>query len=230
MINRGGPKIVKEGGEKMETAQELFDSLTAVGVYVPNVLMALFILLVGILVAWAVKTLVVAVLKSIKIKQHVDRLGLKKVYPSTFDFAEFLGDVSKWIIVIVFLVPALEQLDLYQTNAMLITFVEFLPKVIAAIAILLIGVIIADLVSRAITGTVEVLRGDAAKTMAKFAKWAILIFAFTSALQQLDFKFADVILIGMVFGIAAAFALAFGLGGQDYAKEVLSRLGKSVKK
>lgn len=214
----------------MEAVQELFDSLTAVGIYLPNVIMALFILLVGILVAWSVKTLVVAVLKSIKIKQHVDKLGLKKIYPSTFDLPEFLGDVSKWIIIIVFLVPTLEQLNLTQTNEMLTTFVEFIPRVIAAVAILLVGIIVADLVSRAITGTVEVLRGGAAKMMAHFAKWAILIFAFTSALQQLGFEFAGVILMGMVFGLAGAFALAFGLGGQDYAKEVLSKLDKGVKK
>jgi small-conductance mechanosensitive channel len=231
MVSRVGPKTFKEGGEKMETiVQEVTDSLTAVARFVPNILVALVILLVGILVAWAVKTIVTTAFASINLKKYVDRLGLKKYYPSTFNLPEFLGDASKWIIIIVFLVPTLEALQLDQTNQMVSTFVEFIPRVIAAVAILLVGVIIADLVSRAITGAVEVVRGETAKHLAAVAKWSILIFAFSSAFLQLGFEFAGVILTGLVFGLAGAFALAFGLGGQDLAKEVLSKVSKGMKK
>ncbi|HBG81221.1 TPA: hypothetical protein DDW69_00070 [candidate division CPR2 bacterium] len=213
-----------------EVATRITDRLAGVISYIPNVIGALVIILIGILVGWAFKTLIVRVLESIKLKPYIDKLGLAKVYPAKFDLVEFLGDVAKWIVIIIFLIPALDALNAQQTNELVTKIVGYIPNVVAAIAIIMVVFIIADLVSRAIEGTVATIGAKSAKLLADVARWTIIILAVLAGAQQLGIESSEDIIKAIAFGLAATFAIAFGFGGQDFAKEILSRFRKNLPK
>lgn len=212
------------------TTNAVTESLKAVANYVPKVIGALVVILIGVLVAWAVKTVIVRVLKLVKVKPYTDAIGLNKVFPEKLDLAELLGDLAKWIIMIVFLLPALEILELTQVNAIVAQVVAYLPNVVVAVVIVIVGVVIADLFSRVIESTAKTIGAKTAAIAADVARWAVIVFAVLAAMTQLGIAVSIInnLVLGVVVMVALAGGLAFGLGGQDAAREAIGRLRKNM--
>jgi hypothetical protein len=214
------------------TTDAVTESLKSVVNYIPKLVGALVVILIGVLVAWAVKTVIVRVLRFIKIKPYTDAIGLNKVFPGKLELAELLGDLAKWIIIIVFLLPALQILDLTQVNALVANVVAYLPNVVIAVAIVVIGTIVADLVSRLVESTATTIGTKTAAVAADVARWAVVVFVVLAALMQLGIAVTiiDRLVTGFVVMVAIAGGLAFGLGGQDSAREAIARLKKNLPK
>lgn len=217
-----------------EVATKITDTLLSVVGFIDNIIYAAIIVLIGVLVGWAFKTIIIRTLQAVKLKPYFERLGLSKVYPGKFDLIEFLGDLIKWTVIIVFLIPALEVLipkdKADYTVGLVNSIVEFIPSVIIAIAILIVGIIIADLVARAVEGTAATVGAKSSRFLADFARWSIVVFVLLLALAQLNISQIDTIIQAISFGVGAAFALSFGLGGQDFAKDVIARFRKNLPK
>jgi small-conductance mechanosensitive channel len=212
------------------TTDAVSASLRSVIGYLPKVFGALVVILIGVLVAWAVKTVIVRVLKFFKLKPYTDAIGLNKVFPEDLKLADLLGDLAKWIIMIVFLLPALEILDFPQVNALVANVVAYLPNVIIAVAIVVVGAVVADLVSRVVESAAVTIGAKTAAIVADVARWSIVVFVVLAALLQLGIAtvIIDRVVTGFVALLAIAGGLAFGLGGQDAAKEVIARLKKNL--
>lgn len=212
------------------TANAVTDSLREVVNYLPNVVGALVVILIGVLVAWAVKTVIVRVLRMVRIKPYTDAIGLNKVFTEKVEVVELLGDLFKWIIIIVFLVPALQILNLTQINELVSQVVAYLPNVVVAVAIIIVGAVIADLVSRVVESAAHTLGTRTAAVAADVARWAVVVFAVLAALLQLGIAttIIDRLVTGFVAMLAIAGGLAFGLGGQDAARETLDRVRKNL--
>lgn len=214
------------------TTDAVSNSLSDVASFIPKLVGALVVILIGVIVAWAVKTVVVRVLKYVRLKPYTDAIGLNKVFPEKLDLVELIGDLVKWIIVIVFLLPALEILDLTQVNELLTRVVAYLPNVIIAVVIVVIGTVVADLVARVVESTAQTIGAKTAAVAADVARWAIVVFVVLAALTQLGIAttIIDRLVTGFVAMIAIAGGLAFGLGGQDTARGVVGRLLKNLPK
>lgn len=214
------------------TTDAVADSLRDVINFLPKLAGALVVILIGVVVAWAVKTVVVRVLKYVRIKPYTDAIGLNKVFPEKLDIVELLGDLAKWIIIIVFLLPALEILDLNQVNDLVQQVVIYLPNVIVAVVIVVVGAIVADLVARVVESTAQTIGAKTAAVAADVARWSIVVFVILAALLQLGIAttIIDRLVTGFVAMIAIAGGLSFGLGGQDAAKDAVTRLRKNMPK
>lgn len=214
------------------TTDAVTESLKNVINYLPKVVGALVVILIGVLVAWAVKTVIVRVLNLIKVKPYTDAIGLNKVFPEKLELAELLGDLAKWIVMIVFLLPALEILDLSQINELVAQVVAYLPNVIVAVVIVIVGAVVADLISRVVESAASTIGAKTAAVAADVARWSVVVFAFLAALMQLGIAVAIInnLVVGFVAMVAIAGGLAFGLGGQDAAREVIERLKKNMPK
>lgn len=214
------------------TTTAVTDSLNAVINYIPNLIAALVILLIGIIVAWAIKTVVVKVLGFVNVKPVTETVGLDKVLKTKVDLVDLIGDLVRWIVIIVFLIPALEVLDLTQINDVLQGVVEYLPNVVAAVFIVMIGAVVADLVARVISGTVDTIGAKTAEVLADVARYSVIVFVVLAALQQLGIAPAmlNTLFTGFVALVAIAGGLAFGLGGQDSARDLIARLRKNLPK
>ncbi|OIP25409.1 hypothetical protein AUK11_00495 [bacterium CG2_30_37_16] len=217
-----------------DAADKISGSLQQVVDYIPNVFTFVVIILLGILFGWAVQTLIVRGLKALNLKPYIDKLGLKTIYPAKFDFIEFLGDLAQWIVIIAFLLPALEALNISDgTLSPVSDIVSFLPKVIIASVIFLVGVVVADFLSRAVEGVAAALKAKQSRFLADMVRWLVVIAAFLLALNKIEIvgiNILDVMTQGLVYGFTAAFAIAFGFGGQDVARDILQRFRKNLPK
>jgi len=228
----GGRREVKEMASEWAnaTTTAVTDSLTRVVSYLPNLIGAVVVILIGIVVAWALKTVVLRVLGYVQIKPLTDTIGLDKVFKSKVNYLDLIGDLVQWIVVIVFLIPALEILSLTQVNEVLQGVVAYIPNVVAAVFIVMIGAIVADLVAKVVQGAVETIGARTAAALADVARYSIIVFVVIAALSQLGIAsfMLNTLFTGFVALVAIAGGLAFGLGGQDSAKDLLTRLRKNL--
>lgn len=211
---------------------KLWDGFLA---FIPSLIGAILVFLIGWFVALGIGKLVAEILTRIKLNQFFERAGWKtalekaelKVNPS-----DFIGAIVKWILVIVFLLVAVEILGLVEFAGFLKSILAYLPNVVIAVLILVVTVIVVDIVEKIIRAAVEGIRVGYGHLASVIVKWAIWIFAILAILQQLKFEAADWVfeLIKIVFvGIVAMGTIAFGLGGKEVAAEILQDLRKKLK-
>jgi hypothetical protein len=221
-------KMIKEWATL--TTNAVSTSLKDVIGYIPEILGALVVVLVGVLVAWAVKTVIVKALSLVKIKPYTDAIGLNRVFAAKVNVAELLGDLAKWIIVIISLLPASEILGLKRVSDLTAEVVSYLPNVVVAVVIVMVGVVVADLLARVVESAAQTIGASTAAIAADVTRWIIVVFVVLAALLELGIATTIIAtLITAFFAmLAIAGGLAFGLGGQEAAKDVINRLRKNL--
>ena len=143
----------------------------------------------------------------------------------------FVGQVVKWFIVIVFLLPSLNLVGLDSIEAFLKDDVlGFLPRVIVAALILIIATIIAEGVSKTVSASARTISLTSANMLGVITKYAIWIFALIIALGQLGIAdyYMNVLFTGIIAMLSIGGALAFGLGGRDAAATFIAKISDEV--
>lgn len=199
--------------------------------FLPEILSALIILIIGLIIASIAGKIVKkvsgylridALMKKIKVKEELEKIGLK------FEFGTVLGKIVKWFFIIATLIAVADVLKIPQITQFLERIALYIPNVLVAIIILAIGVVVARFAYDAIKKGTETfsLSSYTAKILATVAKWAVIIFTVMAALVQLNVA-ADMIRIlftGIVVALSLAGGLAFGLGGRKKAEEIIDKL------
>ena len=215
------------------------DLLSGVVSFVPLLIFAILVLLVGWFIAVGVGRLVADLLTRIKFNQVFERGNWKEALAKAdlkVDPAGFIGGIFKWVLVIVFLLAAVEILGFEQFAGFLRDVLAYLPNVIVAALILVVAIIVADIVEKVVRASVEGAKIGHGQFISSVVKWFIWIFALFSALLQLDIAVLPVqVLIqtfvhGIGYGVALAVAIAFGLGGKDQAAEILRDLRNKMQR
>ena len=210
------------------------DVLNGVISFVPTLIVAILVILLGWIVAVALAKVVEQVVKSIKLDKVLTSAGLDTVVAKTgfkLDSGAFLGSLVKWFTVVVFLITTFDILGLTQVNNFLSgVVVAYIPQVIAAVLILLIAVVIADALQRTVVASARAADLSAANFLGSITKWSIWIFAVLAALVQLGIGsiFIQTLFTGVVVALSIAFGLAFGLGGRDAAAQAIEKMKKEV--
>ncbi len=201
--------------------------------FLPLFLGALVVFLLGLIVAVVLKGVVVRISNFL----HLDDLAVKLEVKDTFkkaginlNIAGLLGWIVKWFVVVVALIAATDILGWSQLTAFLNEVVLYLPNVIIAVVILLVGVLLANFVYRVVKTAVAAAKLDSADFLAGISKWAILIFSFMAAIGQLGIasNLINILFTGFVAMLALGGGLAFGLGGKEHAGKFLNRLKKDI--
>ncbi|MDD5341973.1 MAG: hypothetical protein PHH01_00525 [Patescibacteria group bacterium] len=201
--------------------------------FLPNLIGAILILIIGWYIAILVEKLVVRILKIVWIDNALKKLGIKDGFEKAgikLNIAKGGGFLVKWFLFIVFIVSASEVLNLQQVTEFLDGVVSYLPNVIVAVIILLLGVVFANFAQSIVRKSVEAAGLLSANFLASVAKWAILIFSILAALVQLKVaaNLLETLFTGLVAMLALAGGLAFGLGGREKAKDVLEKIHRDV--
>ena len=192
---------------------------TIVG-YLPNVLGAVVILIVGWGLGKVVQGAAVRIMRWTKLETLFAKTSLEQtLHKAELDTTTVavVGKLVYWIVFVVFLVAAADTLGLEVVNVALTRFVSYIPSVIAAVLILAFGAYIARIVRDALTaGMVQASLGYA-RTAGTIAEVALMVFVVIIALGQLGVNVG--ILVSNVSIIVAGFMLAvaisFGLGVRD---------------
>lgn len=205
--------------------------LTRIMGYLPVLLGALIILIVGWIVAKAIKRLVDWLLKLIRFDTLADKAGITEILKKgnlKISAAEVISSIVYWLIIIMVLVMTVDALGLPKASDVLSSLFAYVPKVIAALLVLVVAMFLASFVSgivRTAAGNANMPRPD---MLAGLSRWAIIVFAVTISLEQLGI--APLLVSGafniILGGIVLALSLAFGLGGKDAAARYIEELRK----
>jgi len=147
------------------------------------------------------------------------------------DASGFIGAIIKWVLVIVFLLAAVEILGFMQFAIFLNGVLAYLPNVIVAALIFVVTVIVVDIVEKIVRVAVESIKVGYGQMVSAVIKWSIWIFAIMAILYQLGIArpFMETLFQGLVAILVISLGIAFGLGGKEVAAEVLQDLKRKLK-
>ncbi len=195
---------------------------------------ALIIFLVGWFVALIVKLAVEFILGKVRLEEWFKKANLHQ-YFKDFSWEERLdkviAEVLFWLVFLVFLMTAFDILGLQVVNNFIYRIVNYLPSAVAGGLILFAGFLFGELARKVIVGVLHGLEKRNAQPVASFVKWSIVVFSFLAALNQwgIAADIINILVMGLVFFLALAGGLAFGLGGQETAREVLENLKRQFR-
>ena len=201
--------------------------------FLPNLVGAIVILVIGWIVAAGLDRLVTQILKQAKLDSTLNKMGTKTLLEKSgldMEVSEFVGALVRWTILLVAFLAAADVLALSNVTTFLNSILAYIPNVFVAIGILLIGLFAAHFFAGVVRGTVGAARVQTARLLGATTKWTIYIFTLAAALQQLGIAsiIIDRFLTALFFMLALAGGLAFGLGGQKAAAESLEDFRKEV--
>jgi len=197
--------------------------------YLPILLGALVILIVGWIVARAIRRILDWLLKTIRFDTLADKAGISAILRKgdlKISAREVVSSLVYWLVIIMVLVMVVNALGLPKASDVLASLFAYVPNVIAALLVLVVAMFLASFVS----GIVHTAAGNAnlprPEIFAGVSRWAIIIFAVTISLGELGIA---TLLVTTTFniilgGVCLALALAFGLGGKDAAARYLEEL------
>lgn len=201
---------------------------TQLAAFLPRLLAALLVLVVGWMVARAIRTGVSKGLRAIRFDEVAKKSGIDDLLkqgdvPLTLNGV--LAGLVYWLLILVTLLAAIDTLGLAVASDVFNRVVLYLPNVIIAVVILILGALFAKLIRGTVSTVLASAQVEGARLISAMAYYAILIFAVALALVQLQIG-RDLVLraFTVAFGaVALALGLAFGLGGREWATRVIDR-------
>ena len=202
--------------------QPLQNALSTFLSFLPQLVGAIVILIIGYIVAKVLQAVVGRVLQGIGFDGWMEKGGIKQFFDraqTNYTPATIIGMLVFWFVFIIALTMAAEALGIPQVSAVLGQLIAFIPSIIAAILILILAALLANFVSGIVRGA------TGSNVLASVAQYAIIVYAAFAALTQLGIVVqltANTFLI-LLGGVALAAALAFGIGGREVAGEIIQK-------
>ena len=203
-------------------SQPLQDALSTFLNYLPQLLGAIIILIVGYIIARVLMSVVARLLQGIGFDRWMERAGIKQV----FDRAEtretpatVIGKLIFWFVFIIAIVMATDALGIPQVSEVFAQLIAYIPNIIAAILILILAALLANFLSGVVRGAT----GN--ELLGSIARYAIIVYAVFAALTQLGIAVqltANTFLI-VLGAVALAAAIAFGLGSREVARDIVEK-------
>ncbi len=216
------------------TATSVSAALASIMAFLPRLLGFIVILVVGWLIASLLARAVGTLLRAVSFNELARRSGISDFIQSmgtNVDAAGFVAKVAKWIVRIIALVVAFDALGLPAVSEVLQELLLWLPNLIVALVMLVLGGLAANALSNIVRGaTAEAELGDP-DLLAGIAKAAVWGFAIIVAVNQLGIAqtLVNTLFTGIVAAISIALGLAFGLGGKDAAARTINRWSEKAK-
>lgn len=205
--------------------------LNEIAMFLPRIIGAFIILIIGWIIAKLIKKLTVKLLGIIKFEFLTEKSGIDKFMKDggmKFSTSELIGKLFYWIIMFIVIMAVLNSLGLDKASELFYMILSYIPNIIVAIAIFIIGMYLANFVSQMLLTSLTSMQEKTATLVSRIAFYSIILLTIFITLVQLNI--AEEIVVSafqLLFGaICLAFALAFGLGGKDKAAEFLNEFFK----
>ena len=202
--------------------------------YVPAILSAIVVFVLGWVIGVVLYRVVDELAKALRLDTALKAAGFGDIVKKSgfeLNSGKFLGALVMAFVVLVFLVASLDILGLNRVTIFLQQVVLFyLPQVIVASLIIIVGAIVANVARNIVTGTAKAAGVTSARFAGAVAKWAIWLVSILAALNQLGVAtvFVQTLFTGFVIALSLAFGLAFGLGGKDAAARMLEKISSEI--
>jgi hypothetical protein len=210
--------------------------LSQIGQFMMNVLLVLIILLIGWVIAKLIRTLVTKGLRIIRLDELSGRIELDSLLAKggiNYSLSELIGVVCYWLALLVTFVVAVNAVGLTIAADLLNKIILYIPNIIAAIFILILGMFVATLLKAIVQTAANNAGLSQANLLSQVVNVVIMVFAVAIALEQLNIgaKIIELTITVILGSLGLGLALAFGLGCKDLiGKSVAEFLDKIKKK
>jgi hypothetical protein len=209
------------------------DALRQTALFLPNLIAAIVVFLVGVIIAVILKNALVRALEALGVERAIKGTAVTTALNranSNLTLSKVFGELLKWFVILVFLVPAVDTLGLNQVSGLISSLLLYIPNVVVAVIVVTIGFLFANFAHDFVLAASIGLGTAAASFIAQIARWSIVIFALLAALTQLGIAegLIQILFTGIIAMIALAGGLAFGLGGQEAANNLIKRVQDEV--
>ncbi len=196
--------------------------LNKIVLFLPNIFVAIGIVAVGVFIANITGKLLTTVLSAVGADTFVksllpdDNTKLQKLSAS-----KIIGETVRYIIVLLFLVEAFNVIQLDVLRVVGQAIIAYLPLAISAAIIIIIAFILSAWIEKLLLKNLP-----QAKILAKLVKYVIIVLGLFMTLNQLGIAvtIVNAAFIIMLGALGVAFAIAFGVGGRQFAAETLKKL------
>ena len=206
----------------MNLVQPLQEALSTFLTYLPQLVGAVVILIVGYLVAKILQAVTGRGLQSIGFNRWMERGGIKQFFDRAQTRetpASVLGKLVFWFVFIIAITMATGALGIPQVSAVFAQLIAYIPSIVAAVLILVLAALLANVVAGLVRGA------TGADLLANVARYAVIVYAVFAALTQLGIAVpltAPTFLI-VLGAVALAVAIAFGIGGREVARDIVEK-------
>ncbi|MFA6301065.1 MAG: hypothetical protein WC609_01805 [Candidatus Paceibacterota bacterium] len=199
--------------------------------FAPKLIVAIIFFIIGWILGSLVAKAIEQVFASLKIDVLFRSIGAENFFRKAgmnLNSGYFVGQLVRWFLIIVFLLPSLNLVGLTEVSSFLTNGVLlFLPQVVIAAFVLIIAAFVSEGLQKAVVATAKSMNLRSAHMFGAVAKYAVWIFAIIIALGKLGLgDYMSVLFTGIVAMLALAGALAFGLGAKDHAARFLSKISE----
>ncbi len=216
----------------VDTLRDSFmDLINGAVEYIPRILAALIIFIIGLIVAGAICRLVKRLLGLVEsnkvVKDFAEKLNLKVV-----SISGLVATFARWAVLLIFISAAVDSLGVQVLTDTFNSLIAFMPKIFAAAVVGGVSIIAGNIVKDLTATSLKHAGVKAASGLGQTAKIIVLVFGFTLAAAQLglDLTIINNNITVIVAGVMLAFGIAFGFGGKDVAGKILEEQYKNFKK
>jgi hypothetical protein len=195
--------------------------------FLPGVLVALMLMLATFVVALLARVLLVRLLRGLDFDRRLDQWGVGPMIgrTSVLGPSKIVARVAYWTILVLGVLVSLTALNAMIPSRLAISVLEYLPHLLAALVILIVGAIAARFLARSVLIGAVNLQISSARLLSVAVKWRVLLVAIAMALDHLGIgRSVMLIAFGILFGgVVFTAALAVGLGAKDIVGRALER-------
>jgi len=193
-----------------------------IGEFLPNFVAAIILLVIGVTFALGARLLAIKLLNSIgweKLSRKAPSLRILEVGDIRYPFFDLVGTIVFWVVILVFSGTAAHSLGLSFIESLIDRFVGFLPNLLLALVILGLGGWLGGLAGKLARAVAVNAQIREANLLGKGIQYLVIVVALGTALEQLNV--ATSFLFGAFLIVLGSLGLAFGLGGQEKAREII---------
>jgi hypothetical protein len=203
--------------------------------FVPKLLAVIVIIFVGWLVAKLVRSAVKRILTLTQFDRFAQKSGLEAFMNSgnyNLTVSGIISQVMYWLVILLFIITGANALEMTQVATLLQQLAGYLPRIIVAILVVVFGTLLARFMNRLVFAWLHSIKFPHALAVSTSTEYGIQIFSVFVALEQLGIGMQLIYsLFVIVFGaFFLALAIAFGLGGKDWAAKVIEDLERNKNK
>ena len=201
-------------------------ALIALLSFIPALIGALIILIIGWVLSGIIARVVETVLNKVGFEHAAERTGITGVISrsgaGTMRASHVIAELVKWFIRLIFIEIAAQALHLAEVTTLINSIVLFIPNLVVALIIILVGVLAAQFIGRLVRGSLSKANFQQANVFGAVAEYGIIGLAVVTALNQIGVAtmIVTILFAGIVGALALAAGLAFGLGGRETAAEI----------
>ena len=193
--------------------------------FLPQLIGALIVLILGWILAGFIAGLVERGLKAVGFERAAESTGISGFVQrsgSDWTVSRIVAEIIKWFIRLIAIQAAASILGMSQISEIINSILLWIPNLVVALAIIVIGALIADFVAGLVRGATSQMGFTNPDLLSAVARYAIIVFAVVAAVDQLGMAetIVNSLFIGAVAAVALAVGIAFGLGGQQTAGQI----------